>query len=391
MNRLPAWMLLGGLTVTTSAFAQPQVPQMPPWFQLPQAQPTAPNGAMCAPPQNLPPTRTGGQLTVTSPPKQARAPGGSRLRSQTLKKPGTRTYQQLKVWAGPEVPAFVPLTVNKSQLQVLDYIPGGYMALYREPYNSCERLRPKISGRPKWANCEAEVKVFDCAGRTTASVSLHRYYSRSDYLEVQDARVDGNMLYFNEACGTYSREAGGRCSQLVAINLTTGKQAWRTGFKTSNNVFLVHGDYIIGGYGFTAEPSAVNIFRKRDGRLLHRKALKTRSFPGGNHDHLRIEPGLGNVLRVGVYEQYNDLTFRIDGLHAGKPKLKYLGTTAPQAAPPPPKAAPRTPPPRPPAPRPAPPATPRSPAPVLIPIPVPIPAFTMPPGWPWVAPAAQAR
>ena len=85
------------------------------------------------------------------------------------------------------------------------------------------------------------------------------------------------------------------------MDWSTGKELWRTGFKTSNNVFLVHGDYIIGGYGFTAEP--VNVFRKRDGRLLHKQALKTRSFPGGNHDHLAIGPGGVLCARPGYQQQ----------------------------------------------------------------------------------------
>ena len=326
------WLLVAGVgLVSSSAIAQPK-----PAFRLPNsALKTTPAAhaqgrAMCAKPRNLPATRVGGNLTVHSPPAQARAPGGARLRSQTLQKPNTRTYQQLKIWAGPEVPHFVPLTLRKSQLSLLDRIPGGYMALYREPYTSCQRLGKKKGGGLDWTNCEAEVRVFDCAGRTKASVSLHRYHKRKDYLEVQDVRVEGDMLYFNEACITYSREAGGRCSQLVAVNMLTGKEKWRTGFKTSNNVFLVHGDYIIGGYGFTAEPSALNIFRKKDGRLLRKKRLKTRSFPGGNHDHLRIEPG--NVLRVGVYEHFKDLKFSLKGLGTGRPSLKYLGSVAPQKA-----------------------------------------------------------
>ncbi len=286
---------------------------------------------MCAKPRNLPAKRVGMNLTVHSPPAQARAPGGSRLRSQTLKKPGTRTFQQLKIWAGPDVPRFVPLSVGKSQLSLLDPIPGGYMALYREPYTSCQRLKRKKGGGLDWTNCQAEVMLFDCAGKAKVRVSLHRYHKRPDQLEVQDVRVDGNMLYFNEACISYSKDAGGRCSQLVAVNLRTGKEKWRTGFKTSNNVFLVHGDYIIGGYGFTAEPSALNIFRKKDGRLLRKTRLKTKAFPGGNHDFLRIERG--NMLRVGVYEHFKDLKFSIKGLSAGRPSLKYVGSVAPRKAP----------------------------------------------------------
>ncbi len=285
---------------------------------------------MCAQPRNLPATRVGGNLTVHSPPAQARAPGGARLRSHTLQKPNTRTYQQLKIWAGPEVPRFVPLTVGKSQLSMLDAIPGGYMALYREPYTSCQRLKRKKGGGLDWTNCQSEVMLFDCAGKAKVRVSLHRYHKRKDYLEVQDVRVDGDMLYFNEGCITYSREAGGRCSQLVAVDLRTGKEKWRTGFKTSNNVFLVHGGYIIGGYGFTAEPSALNIFRKKDGRLLRKKRLKTKSFPGGNHDFLRIERG--DVLRVGVYEHFKDLKFSLKGLSADRPSLRYLGSVAPLKA-----------------------------------------------------------
>ncbi len=280
---------------------------------------TPKSGALCAPPVDLPDLRVSGKLTVHSPVPTRLSPGGKRLRSHTK----ILSQGRGRVWHGPEVPSFVPLTPGKLELDILDRVPGGYMALYREPFESCGY----DSNHP---NCQSEVRIFDCAGKTTAVVPLNQYHSRKTHLEVQDARLDGRVLYHNEACITYSRQAGGRCSSLVAVDVPTGKVLWRTRPLTSNNAFLVHGDHIIAGYGFTAEPSAIHVLRKKDGKRLSRTALKTKAFPGGNHDALSIE---GSLLRVGVYEEWNDLTFRLLGFDKGKPHLAYAGAVAPPPAP----------------------------------------------------------
>src|SRR5262249_14090676 len=148
-------------------------------------------------------------------------------------------------WGGPEVPVFVPLASGSLELFVLDRGTED-VALYRDPYDagSCS-----LSGD---ANCDYEVKVFRC-GELAASVALGPLLSRKDELEVQDIRYADGVLYFNEACQSYSRLAGGRCSSMVAVDVQSGQVLWRSEPLRSNNVFLVVGDYLVTGYGFTGE------------------------------------------------------------------------------------------------------------------------------------------
>jgi hypothetical protein len=260
-------------------------------------------------------------LLVLHPPEPARPAGGKRLRSHTHKSRDLGTH-----WAGPPVPSFVPITSRGARLDMLDRVGPFYVASYRETYDALWKRAAVTS----WTNRRYDVRIFDCAGNSVAQVRPNDHFSRRDHLEVQDVRFDGKRtLYFNEACQTYSRQAGGRCSSLIAVDVVTGKLKWRSWPKRSNNVFLLHGDHIIAGYGFTGEPSALHVLRQSDGRVLTSRSLRANVFPGGNHDALAL---LGaNQLRVGVYESNDDLLFQLAGFDGRKPSLRFVGNT-PQPA-----------------------------------------------------------
>jgi hypothetical protein len=216
------------------------------------------------------------------------------------------------LWIGPDVPAFVPLEVGTSELDLLDPAPGGgWVATYRE--------RIELCGLSK-GNCATLVKVFDGAGRETDSAALASFYSRRDQIEVQDVRVADGVLYFNEACQSYSREAGGRCSSLVAIDLATKKVRWRTGSLVSNNEFRVVGPYLVAAYGFTGERASITVLRRNDGAVMDRRAL-----PGTNYEMSTK----GDVLSVEIYNAVGTAHFRLQGFDGPSPKLVALPTTPP--------------------------------------------------------------
>lgn len=279
--------------------------------------------APCAPNQ-LPATRQGGDLTVSSPPLPMKAQGGTRLRSHVDgplgPPPAGRNHPSYKGrrWAGPEVPAFVPLTIGTLELFVLDPDPEAnrIMALYRDPYGSgsCDLGDRK--------NCAFEVRVYECGGKLLASLPLAAYFSAKEGLELQDVRLAGDTLYFNEACQSYSKESGGKCAALVAVDITSKKLLWRTKNLVSNNVFLVTGKYLVTGYGFTSEPSALFLVRRSDGAVVAKQALKEVIWPGGHHDSLTLLPG--NLLQVGLYEHPDDVVLQLDGLEGAKPKFHVV-------------------------------------------------------------------
>ncbi len=208
-----------------------------------------------------PPLRRVNELTVVSPARSEAPPPGLRLR--------THVRPQDHMWIGPEVPAFVPLEIGSNmKLDLLDRTEGFHVALYRERFATCVGNR----------NCASEVRVFDCNGFPIAAVPLTPHLSRPDHLEVQDVRYSGGTLYFNEACQSYSREAGGRCSSLVALDVLQRRVLWRTPALTSNNWFALMGEYVVAAYGFTGEPASIRVIRRSDGAIVDRKPLEGTNF-----------------------------------------------------------------------------------------------------------------
>lgn len=165
-------------------------------------------------------------------------------------------------WNGEEVPAFIPRALGTLELFILDAADAGYLAFYREPYNlrSCQ-----LSGA---SNCAYEARHYDPRGQLRWRLPLNEIFSRPDHLEIQDVRLAGGVLYFNEACQSYSEGAGGRCSSLVAVDPAARRILWRTRPLVSNGRFVVRGCYLVAGYGFTAEPDHVFLLSRATGRVL---------------------------------------------------------------------------------------------------------------------------
>lgn len=165
-------------------------------------------------------------------------------------------------WNGGEVPGFVPRTSGTLELFLLDAADAGYLAFYREPYNlsSCQ-----LSGA---GNCAYEARHYDRRGQLKWKLPLNELLSRGDHLEIQDLRLAGGVLYFNEACQSYAQEAGGQCSSLVAVDPVGRRVLWRTPPLVSNGRFVVRGCYLVAGYGFTAEPDHVSLVSRTSGKVL---------------------------------------------------------------------------------------------------------------------------
>jgi hypothetical protein len=250
----------------------------------------------------VPRERRAGDLVVRTPAPAVAEVAGARLRTDTR---GTLSHGARRTWAGRDVPAFVPLTVGTRELFLLDEVEGGLLALYRDPYgaSSCT-----LGGE---ANCAFEVHLYDCAGARRFAVVPSDHFPRPDRLEIQDVRYDGGVLYYNEACQSYSREAGGRCSQLVAFDPAAGRVLWRSAPLRSNGPFLVRGRYLVTGYGFTAEPDALFVLRRSDGATVSRAPLPTQQHA------LAVE---GDVLVATLYLD-DRRAFRMVGFDGAAPRL----------------------------------------------------------------------
>ena len=253
-----------------------------------------------------PPTRIAGDLIVSSPPRRPSRTIPSRLRTDVE---GDLRLGQQRTWVGRDVPPFVLLQGGTRELTLLDQAPDGFVGLYRDPYgsSSCSLGGP--------GNCSFGAALFDCAGTTRWLFLLDPFLSRKDHLEVQDMRYADGVLYFNEACQSYSREAQGQCSSLVAVEPLTRTLLWRTRPLVSNATFVVADRYLITGYGFTAEPDALFIIRRSDGKVMSRTAIPSA--------HSTLALGPDGVLAVSTYSD-PVLRFRAEGFNGERPRLVAL-------------------------------------------------------------------
>lgn len=109
------------------------------------------------------------------------------------------------------------------------------------------------------------------------------------------AREADGVLYVETAHLTYSSASHGRTAYLSAIDLDTRKTLWRSRALVANaRTFVLAGDRIVSGYGFTAEPDFLYLLDRGTGRALER--LKVPSAP----ERITLR---GNLLRVRTYDR----------------------------------------------------------------------------------------
>lgn len=177
-----------------------------------------------------------------------------------------------KQWRGPPVPNFVPHSDLDLELVLLDASPEGWFALYRTLFEPRASL--------DWQNSRYRARLFRPDGSIAWTVDLNAHFQRTDHIEIQDARFARGVLYYNEACQTYARDAQKLCSWLVAIDPQTNAVLWRTKPLVSNSrIVLLDENYLVTGYGFTDEPDNLSIVRRKDGAVVARARLA--SAPSG--------------------------------------------------------------------------------------------------------------
>jgi hypothetical protein len=254
-------------------------------------------------PYVVPPVRRGGDLTVEAPPRTTAGRSGGRMRAHVE---GALSKGDSRTWVGPQVPYFVPLVEGTAELFLLDRVGDEFMAFYRDPYGAGSCIESDD------ANCHFLVRLYDLEGQVRWSVALHELLSRPDYLEVQDVRWADGTLYFNEACQGYARGAKGQCSALVAYDPVAQQVRWRTRPLVSNGDFLIHGDYIVCGYGFTNERDHLHVVRRSDGKIVQRLAVPN----APEHIALREDGRLEVTLSSGLRR-----TYALKGWGGTAPKL----------------------------------------------------------------------
>lgn len=258
-----ATTLLTLLVATTAVQAQPAA--SPSAQPLQMAQPTASAD------------RRGGGLVVPANPRQAAEDdAGKRLRTHVE---GPLAHGDTRTWVGPPVPAHVELMPDEYQeLFLLDPVApadgGGHFAFYREPYGPPEAA-DRCGAKDAKLNCEYTIRHYTPDGKVRFSLPLAGALSKTHHLEVQDIRYDGGVVYFNEACQSYAKEAKNKCSSLVALDPVANKVLWRTKPLVSNSRMAVLPNEILTGYGFTNEPDFLHLVDRKTGQVLAKAKVST--------------------------------------------------------------------------------------------------------------------
>jgi hypothetical protein len=123
------------------------------------------------------------------------------------------------------------------------------------------------------------------------------------YEEVVYAREAADVLYAETAHSTYAKSSYGLNAYLNAVDLKTRKLRWRSPALVANaGNFVLLGDTLIAGYGFTSEPDYLYAIDRRTGRMRGRLLLPSSPERIARH---------GNVLTVDTYD--HRLVVRVTG------------------------------------------------------------------------------
>jgi hypothetical protein len=94
------------------------------------------------------------------------------------------------------------------------------------------------------------------------------------YEELVWAREANGVLYVQNAHLTYARSSYGQNAYITAVDVQTKRRLWRSRALVANaQTFAVTPDYLLTGYGFTAEPDWLYLLERRTGRVLERLSL----------------------------------------------------------------------------------------------------------------------
>ena len=92
--------------------------------------------------------------------------------------------------------------------------------------------------------------------------------------QVTWAQQVGGVLYVETTHLGYASTSKGRNAYLTALDIATGRILWRTpGLVANAQTFVVTGNLIVSGYGFTAEPDYLYLIDRRTGRVRDRLAV----------------------------------------------------------------------------------------------------------------------
>ena len=92
--------------------------------------------------------------------------------------------------------------------------------------------------------------------------------------QVMWAREAAGVLYVETAHSTYAESSGGLNGYIAAISIRSGRILWRSPALVANaSTFVIAGNALVTGYGFTNEPDYLYLLDRKTGRVRDRLPL----------------------------------------------------------------------------------------------------------------------
>ena len=119
--------------------------------------------------------------------------------------------------------------------------------------------------------------------------------------QIRYAQIKDHILYLSIGHLTYA-ESSPHNASVAAVDLAEKKLLWKSQPLVSNAAnFVIKGDVLLCGYGFTAEPDYIYQLDLGSGKVIDKTAVKSKA------DYLILKD---NILYVRTYN--TDYTFRIE-------------------------------------------------------------------------------
>ena len=187
-----------------------------------------------------------------------------------------------------------PDTYKDGALKCYEFYDDWYAAYYSKQYWDYEYIM--IVDKQKNQLYKLDFSAFSKAPYTKPG--------NEDFVTqgVRNVHLVGDTLYVQHGHNTYASSSGGKNAYISAIDLNENKILWTTQPLTCNSTFVIVGNTIVCGYGFTSEPRYVYLVDLQTGK--RRQKVKVEEVPfyvlqEGNQIHVIGRYGADYVFDMG--------------------------------------------------------------------------------------------
>ncbi|KYF71113.1 hypothetical protein BE17_01035, partial [Sorangium cellulosum] len=179
----------------------------------------------------------------------------------------------LQVPSGPQsgarpLPSFVPTRYGAQELvKAIDH--GDHLALFYGPSFADARF----------------IAILDAAHSVVAFFDFESFLVPPAFAPKEEEFVRGHVgwavakdgvLYVSSGHRTYAASSKGKNAYLSALDLATGQLLWQSAPLVCNaENFVLRGDHLLCGYGFTAEPDFLYVLERATGKVVSKVPMKS--------------------------------------------------------------------------------------------------------------------